>query len=56
MSILMYIGFGFIISSPVWLYLLAKIDPRISRILHKHNCHCNVCYPNAKPFRHGVEQ
>ena len=49
MSWLMYLGFGIIISLPIWLYILAKIDPRISRELHKVNCGCKVCYPNGKP-------
>lgn len=48
MTWLMYLGFGLIISSPVWLYLLSKINPKISRILHKEGCNCTVCYPVSK--------
>jgi len=27
------------------MYLLSKKYPKISRELHKNNCHCKVCYP-----------
>ena len=27
------------------LYLIAKKYPKLSRELHKRNCHCKVCYP-----------
>jgi hypothetical protein len=48
MTWMMYFGFGMIITSPLWLYLLAKINPKISRALHKEDCKCNVCYPITK--------
>lgn len=26
----------------------AREHPKVSRELHKRNCHCNVCFPNEK--------
>lgn len=35
-------------------YLISKKYPKLSRELHKRNCHCNVCYPNDEHNKQNV--